>query len=276
MSDTNQEKLLNGYNEDEKQLIDYVIKKEFEKIFDTLLVPSSKYDPDITLQAIAVYMDKYSEFNVVYYSIISNKIFFSKDVHIEYIYTNIEICLSKISNIYRIAKDNNDADMTSNLVAIYRFVIKMVDHISLATTQVGKISGSIIIETEKAVQETKKEVNTTLKEQSDKDKDEMKKYYKGLEKDSITIMGMFIAIVLAFTGSIIIPTNLVNNAANIGSAKLVLLLSGVAFIFINLLYQLIRFLLIINEKFESITKLYDISVVNVILIIVFAVSLYCL
>ncbi len=276
MSDTNQEKLLNGYNEDEKQLIDHVIKKEFEKIFDTLLVPSSKYDPDITLQAIAVYMDKYSEFNVVYYSIISNKIFFSKDVHIEYIYTNIEICLSKISNVYRIAKDNNDADMTSNLVAIYRFVIKMVDHISLATTQVGKISGSIIIETEKAVQETKKEVNTTLKEQSDKDKDEMKKYYKGLEKDSITIMGMFIAIVLAFTGSIIIPTNLVNNAANIGSAKLVLLLSGVAFIFINLLYQLIRFLLIINEKFESITKLYDISVVNVILIIVFAVSLYCL
>lgn len=184
--------------------------------------------------------------------------------------------MSKISNVYRIAKDNNDADMTSNLVAIYRFVIKMVDHISLATTQVGKISGSIIIETEKAVQEIKKEVNTTLKEQSDKDKDEMKKYYKGLEKDSITIMGMFIAIVLAFTGSIIIPTNLVNNAANIGSAKLVLLLSGVAFIFINLLYQLIRFLLIINEKFESITKLYDISVVNVILIIVFAVSLYCL
>lgn len=89
MSDTNQEKLLNGYNEDEKQLIDHVIKKEFEKIFDTLLVPSSKYDPDITLQAIAVYMDKYSEFNVVYYSIISNKIFFSKDVHIEYIYIQI-------------------------------------------------------------------------------------------------------------------------------------------------------------------------------------------
>lgn len=276
MSDTNQEKLLNGYNEDEKQLIDHVIKKEFEKIFDTLLVPSSKYDPDITLQAIAIYMDKYSEFNVVYYSIISNKIFFSKDVHIEYIYTNIEICLSKISNVYRIAKDNNDADMTSNLVAIYRFVIKMVDHISLATTQVGKISGSIIIETEKVVQETKKEVNTTLKEQSDKDKDEMKKYYKGLEKDSITIMGMFVAIVLAFTGSIIIPTNLVNNAANIGSAKLVLLLSGVAFIFINLLYQLIRFILIINDKSVSIKKLYDISVINVILIVVFASSLFFL
>ena len=55
MSDTNQEKLLNGYNEDEKQLIDYVIKKEFEKIFDTLLVPSSKYDPDITLQASCLY-----------------------------------------------------------------------------------------------------------------------------------------------------------------------------------------------------------------------------
>lgn len=276
MSDTNQEKLLNGYNENEKQLIDHVIKKEFEKIFDTLLVPSSKYNPDITLQAIAVYIDNYSEFNVVYYSIISNKIFFSKDVHIDYIYTNIEICLSKISNVYRIAKDKNDVDMTSNLVAIYRFVIKMVDHISLATTQVGKISGSIIIETEKAVQETKKEVNTTLKEQSDKDKDEMKKYYKGLEKDSITIMGMFVAIVLAFTGSVIIPTNLVNNAAQIEPAKLVLLLSGVAFIFINLLYQLIRFLLIINEKSKSITKLYDISVVNVILIIVFAVSLYFL
>lgn len=276
MSDTNQEKLLNGYNENEKQLIDHVIKKEFEKIFDTLLVPSSKYNPDITLQAIAVYIDNYSEFNVVYYSIISNKIFFSKDVHIDYIYTNIEICLSKISNVYRIAKDKNDVDMTSNLVAIYRFVIKMVDHISLATTQVGKISGSIIIETEKAVQETKKEVNTTLKEQSDKDKDEMKKYYKGLEKDSITIMGMFVAIVLAFTGSVIIPTNLVNNAAQIEPAKLVLLLSGVAFIFINLLYQLIRFLLIINEKSKSITKLYDISVVNVILIIVFAISLYFL
>lgn len=276
MSDTNQEKLLNGYNENEKQLIDHVIKKEFEKIFDTLLVPSSKYNPDITLQAIAVYIDNYSEFNVVYYSIISNKIFFSKDVHIDYIYTNIEICLSKISNVYRIAKDKNDVDMTSNLVAIYRFVIKMVDHISLATTQVGKISGSIIIETEKAIQETKKEVNTTLKEQSDKDKDEMKKYYKGLEKDSITIMGMFVAIVLAFTGSVIIPTNLVNNAAQIEPAKLVLLLSGVAFIFINMLYQLIRFLLIINEKSKSITKLYDISVVNVILIIVFAISLYFL
>lgn len=275
MSDTNQEKLLTGLDKEKKQVLDYTARTKFADMFNTLLVANQSYNPDDTLNAISTYVDNYDEFNIVYYSVISNTIFFDERFKKEDFYSNIESFLSKVSNSYRVMKERNDSEI-DKMAVIYRFAIKMFEHVSLAATQVDKISGSIIIETEKAVQETKKEVNTTLKEQSDKDKEEMKKYYKGLEKDSITIMGMFVAIVLAFTGSVIIPTNLVNNAANIEPAKLVLLLSGVAFIFINLLYQLIRFLLIINEKSESITKLYDISVVNVILIIVFAVSLYCL
>ncbi|HIZ89045.1 MAG TPA: hypothetical protein H9804_03800 [Candidatus Mucispirillum faecigallinarum] len=275
MSDTNQEKLLTGLDKEKKQVLDYTARTKFADMFNTLLVANQSYNPDDTLNAISTYVDNYDEFNIVYYSVISNTIFFDERFKKEDFYSNIESFLSKVSNSYRVMKERNDSEI-DKMAVIYRFAIKMFEHVSLAATQVDKISGSIIIETEKAVQETKKEVNTTLKEQSDKDKEEIKKYYKGLEKDSITIMGMFVAIVLAFTGSVIIPTNLVNNAANIEPAKLVLLLSGVAFIFINLLYQLIRFLLIINEKSESITKLYDISVVNVILIIVFAVSLYCL
>lgn len=304
MSNVNNRSTFYGKDDDVKPVIDNDIKVEFGKILKTLLVDYNEYEPINTYQAIADYLSKYNELNVVYYASITNLIYFD-DECIGNLFANIDKCLSMISNTYESMRAANEKNCVQ-IAKIYRFVIKLSDHISLAGSQVDKIVHTVVSEAVVKIDELSKKMDKLVEAKSAEilnnmdnkvenqseilisdmnkvvnrrlysNQIRMKKYYKGLEKDSITIMGIFVAIVLAFTGSTIIPTNLVNNAADIGAAKLVLLLSGIAFIFINMLYQLIRFILIINDKSVSIKKLYDISVINVILIIVFASSLFFL
>lgn len=75
-------------------------------------------------------------------------------------------------------------------------------------------------------------------------------------------------------GSVIIPAHFLNNVKALGVAKSILFLDVVALFFLNVLYQLLRFIIIIiNEKYKLIYDLYNIKTVNLFLACVFLVAL---
>lgn len=303
-----------GKSDNIEQVLDSKLKEDFGKILDTLLVDNSVYEPEDTYDAIYNYLTKYEKLNVIYYAAITNIIYYSDNKYIRDLFSNLEKCLFFISNKSQSSKDTENENL---ITKIYRFFIKISEHISLAEGQVTKILQLATDETVKNMKNVVDDFDQKMKEQSSRamdrindavsvmdnkiekksndaidriekavttmnrklerrsiqDKKEMKKYYKGLEKDSITILGIFVAIILAFMGSIIIPSNIISNAANIGTAKLILLMSGVSFIFINILYLLIKFIAIINEKEEGLKKLIPLCKINIVLFIVFVLSL---
>lgn len=120
-----------------------------------------------------------------------------------------------------------------------------------------------------------KKVNNVVLNSIESIKEKIRNDFKGLEKDHITILGIFVAIVLAFIGSIIIPTKFLESATTIGFAKLILLFNGTVFVFINMLYLLIKFIVIINDKVEHLEKLSYIRYINYALLTIFALSAVC-
>ena len=100
---------------------------------------------------------------------------------------------------------------------------------------------------------------------------------KGVEKEYITILGIFAAIMLAFVGTFTFSTSVLNNVTDTNVYKLAVISIVIGFVFYNLVGMLIGFIKEINgksagsidgKKTTSTSKL-----VNVLLIAIILVSL---
>lgn len=287
MSISHNRSTFDGKSDNIEPVLDNEIKEEFYKILSTLLKDNSKYEPIYTYEAIYDYLKKYDKLNVVYYASITTLIYFNTDQnkYVKDLSSNIEKCALSVSAIYQACK-NDEHNWV--IARIYRFIIKLGDHISLAESQIDKIVNTVMNDAVAKINELSDKMNdlvetrsTELLNNMDKkvnqrfssNQKRMKKFYKGLEKDSITILGIFVAIILAFMGSIILPSELIKNVSNISIARLVLVFTGIAFIFINMLYLLIKFIVIINDKDKYLNKLSYICGINWCLLIIFLISL---
>lgn len=76
-----------------------------------------------------------------------------------------------------------------------------------------------------------------------------------IQKQYITILGIFASIVLAFTGGIAFSTSVLENIANVSIYRLILIVTGLAFVLVNVIYILTRFVMEISKK-ESETIAY--------------------
>lgn len=269
-------------NKNAKPSVITEVKDSFKDIIETLNVPYKEFYAQNTINAIVSYLNKYGNAKIAYYTIITEVIYFPENKSIDTLAGNIERCLSEVikfkqkckevdgvdtNNNYNIPNNNSNLSIKDmqQCEQIYRILIKIADHASLASYQIGMIK-----EVESNLEQ---KVNDLVSNTIDRVKEKVRNDFKGLEKDHITILGIFVAIILAFMGSIIIPSNIISNAANIGTAKLILLMSGISFIFINIFYLLIKFIAIINEKEEGLKKLIPLCKINIVLFIVFVLSL---
>ena len=78
--------------------------------------------------------------------------------------------------------------------------------------------------------------------------EESHKEIKGIQKEYITILGIFAAIMLAFVGAFTFSTSVLNNLGKTGTLELVAVAIVIGLVFVLLISILIDFLRDINDK----------------------------
>ena len=71
---------------------------------------------------------------------------------------------------------------------------------------------------------------------------------KGIEREYITILGIFASIVLAFVGGITFTTSVLQNIDKVSVFRLILTVDVIGAVLVNVIYLLISFILKINDK----------------------------
>lgn len=140
---------------------------------------------------------------------------------------------------YALKDKNNVAE------EICSIVIRVYDHIQLAFQQITSEERIFAQDIEYAKESIREET-------------------KGIEKEYITILGIFAAIVLAFVGGITFSSSVLQNINAVSSYRLFMTVDLLGLILINTIYILIKMIFRINYEYEEIPT---IKWLNILLII---------
>lgn len=235
-------------------------KQKIRKICRALCLPSNKYDPAKTVFAIKNYLTEKANKERILYSEISSFVYgLSEDQQGDF-GTNIENLLSYVLD------DSNHIEMDP-----CRIVIKIYDHFQLAISQKNLntktndiVSASLIDKVEKA--------NESIEETS--------RNVKNLEKEYITILGIFASIVLAFVGGLTFSTSVLQHINAISVYRLLLVVDLIALVLINVVYILLKFICHINNKqlkmFSVLWFNIVFGVVGVLIVVAWAIDFHAL
>ena len=83
---------------------------------------------------------------------------------------------------------------------------------------------------------------------------------RGVQKEYITILGIFSSVVLAFVGGITFSSSVLQNIDAVSIYRLLMIIDLLAMVLINSIYILIKFIMHINNKGEP---LFGIKKVNI-------------
>lgn len=205
-------------------------KRKINGICKALTLETQKYDPQKTVENINSYIASPNKLDRILYSEISNYVFSLEMAERGIFATNLEKLL-----LYSLDEKNNVADDSKKLI------IKIYDHFQLALHQIENVNNIFANSIEEA-------------------KDNLQKQIKGVEKEYISILGIFAAIVLAFVGGITFSTSVLQNISAVSAFRLLLVVDFLAFVLINVIYILVKFIFTINEKDA---KLFNIKALNI-------------
>ncbi|WP_289088003.1 hypothetical protein [uncultured Veillonella sp.] len=215
-------------------------QQAIQKICDSLSIDNTSYEPSETISKINDYLNSNNKLERILYSEIS-KYFFDLDSSQKASFiANAEKLLHYSLDIYN--KVNED---------IKKLIVKIFDHIQLANYQNSNLASFVADNVEG--------IKRNILEQN-----------KKIEREYISILGIFAAIILTFVGGITFSTSVLDNISSSNIFRLLLIIDFLAFILINTLYLLIKFILTINDKtidFYNITTLNKICL-GIIMVIV--------
>lgn len=88
---------------------------------------------------------------------------------------------------------------------------------------------------------------------------------KNAQAESITILGIFAAIVLAFTSGLAYSTSVLQNIGNASIYKIIVIACGIALVLIHIIYILVYFIMVLNDSskergYASYMKKIDVAV----------------
>lgn len=149
-------------------------------------------------------------------------------------------------------------DDKGTLVNIKKEILKLYDHVNLDISRINYMK-RIMDETESeisrnkyllsALEENIQESNEareasveTLKKDTEQIKNDIKSSQAKMQGEYITILGIFASIVLAFTGGLAFSTSVLENINAVSPYRLALVVEGLAFVFINVMYILVWFI----------------------------------
>ncbi|MGL6168775.1 MAG: hypothetical protein ACRC0Y_10845 [Fusobacteriaceae bacterium] len=148
-------------------------------------------------------------------------------------------------------------------------IIKFYDHYQLANFQVSKVNKEI----EDKIRTESQELNDEIKKVKSSSEKAIEKY-ENMEKQNITILGIFAAIILSFVGSFVFSTSVLSNLHSTNIFKLVFMSSIIGIVFINMIHLLLSFIMKLNNHNE--TKFFELKKFNIffIVLMILVVILY--
>lgn len=192
-------------------------KNRIKQICRGLSIESSRYRPEKTVADINNYIKTKDKLVRILYSEISNYLFELEQQKKESFLTNVESLL-----MYALGDSSLHPDVAKIIVKIY-------DHTQLVNYQIVSMNKIFA----KNIVDAKENLNQQI---------------KGIEKEYITILGIFASIVLAFVGSFTFSTSVLSNITKDNIMELIVIALIVGMIFFNLIAYLIDFLRDINDK----------------------------
>lgn len=205
-------------------------KMETRTICEALTLETEKYEPQKSIEGINHYISSTERLDRMLYSEISNYIF-SLNLRERGVFTtNAESLL-----LYSLDKSKEVSDDSRKIV------IKIYDHSQLA-----------IYQTENA-----KVISADGMRAA---KEDVQEQLKGVEKEYISILGIFAAIVLAFVGGITFSTSVLQNISEVSIYRLLMVVDFLAFTLINIIYLLINCIFKINGKDTEWFKIKELNI----------------
>lgn len=197
-------------------------KRILNDICRSLLTNTSYYDPVSTVEIVNTYVQTTDKMDRILYSEISGLIFDLNEKDRGIFSTNVDKLLQYVLD------DTNVVSEDSRKICI-----KFYDHFQLILIQienVSKITKNGIADAMKyVIEDSHKEI-------------------KGIQKEYITILGIFAAIMLAFVGSFTFSTSVLNNVGKDSGFELIAVAIIIGLVFAILINLLLDFLREINDK----------------------------
>lgn len=117
-----------------------------------------------------------------------------------------------------------------------KIIVKIYDHFQLAISQIENANNIFAASIEDA-------------------KVKLQQQVKGVEREYISILGIFASIVLAFVGGITFSTSVLQSISAASIYRLLLTIDFLAFVLINTIYILVKFIFTINDKDVKLFKI---------------------
>lgn len=194
-------------------------KRQLNYLCQKLVLDSNQYKPERTVNSIEKYITD-NPIGRILYSEISSFIVGLNESQRATVSANLDTLVSYVL----------DSDVGLD---VQKISIKLYDHFQLNLIQIENAKSA----SDKAIAESIVD-----------EKEKLHKEVKGVEKEYITILGIFAAIMLAFVGGFTFSTSVLNNIGNADTNKLALIALIIGLVFVLLLTVLISFLREINEK----------------------------
>lgn len=195
------------------------VRRNIIGIWKPLTLGSEQYKPERTVDSIDKYI-KENPLERLLYSEISTFIVGLDEEARATVSTNLETLISYVL----------DNEVSDN---IRKICIKLYDHFQLNLIQ---------IENAKAASD--RAIAQSIVDEKDKLREEV----KGIQKEHITILGIFAAIMLAFVGGFTFSTSVLQNLGKVSTGELIIVALVIGLVFILLITILLNFLREINGK----------------------------
>lgn len=199
----------------------YNIRK-IGSIVKSLSKPSSEYLPEKTVDSILQYTQVGDR---IFYSELTNLVYTMSSEERDIFSTNLEKLLE-----YSRDESNNVSS------EVYKVVVRLWDHFNLARYQIENIQKVIVSSTGEIR-------DSVYKQLLDK--------FKGIEKEYITILGIFASIVLAFIGGLTFSTSVLEHMKDVGVYRLLLVVILIGFVLINTINILLQYIFKLNNREDS-------------------------
>lgn len=200
-------------------------KQIIKEICDILLEDTRNYNPKSSIEKIFSFINEKEKMERIFYSQISSYIFNLTEEERGKFTTNIDNLLlvtCKGDEIFSEFQCNDEIKKD-----IIKIVIKIFDHSHLAIHQIENAEKIMASTISQAKQEIKKEVNE-------------------MEKQYISILGIFASIILAFVGGITFSTSILQNIHQATIYRIIFICSILSLTLVNVFYILLSFIASIN------------------------------
>ena len=197
-------------------------RKKIVGICASLSKPCEGYSPAKTIESIDDYIKAgdriiYSEITTIVYAMTPEE----QGTFNSNLETLMDYALSEESKTPKVMQDT---------------VIRLWDHVHLAMKQDGNVKEIL----EKSTSEAKQSL-----------RDELYKEFKGIEKEYITILGIFASIIISFVAGITFSTSVFENMHSVGIYRLVLVILLIGFVLLNTINLLVRYIFRLNKAENS-------------------------